>query len=134
MKRVTGIGGVFFKAKDPNALQAWYQKHLGLPVTPDGYIVFEWGGESTQGHTAWSAFPEDTKYYAPSTKPFMINYRVENLDALLAVLKEEGVEIVGEPESYEYGKFGWIMDPEGNKIELWEPYDKAFRAINKMNK
>jgi predicted enzyme related to lactoylglutathione lyase len=133
MKRVTGIGGVFFKAKDPKALQAWYERHLGLPSTPDGYIVF--GSEQTPepGYTVWSAFEEGTTYYAPSTKPFMINYRVENLDALLAVLKEEGVEIVGEPEAYEYGKFGWIMDPEGNKIELWEPYNEAFREVNKMD-
>lgn len=132
MKRVTGIGGIFFKAKDPKALQAWYQKHLGLPATPDGYIVLQWGQKGDSGYTVWSAMPESTQYYAPSPSPFMINYRVENLDALLAVLKEEGVEIVGEPEKYEYGKFGWILDPEGNKIELWEPRDEEFRKMNKL--
>ncbi|MCB0569843.1 MAG: VOC family protein [Phaeodactylibacter sp.] len=132
MKRVTGIGGLFFKAKDPKALQAWYEKHLGLPVTPDGYIVFEWGRQGEMGHTVWSAFPEHTTYYAPSDKPFMFNYRVENLAGLLNVLREEGVEVVGEIEAYDYGKFGWIMDPEGNKIELWEPNDEEFREVNKM--
>lgn len=133
MKRVTGIGGIFFKAKDPKALQAWYQKHLGLPATPEGYIVLQWGKEEgDSGYTVWSAMPEDTQYYAPSQAPFMINYRVENLDALLDLLREEGVEIVGEPQEYEYGKFGWIMDPEGNKIELWEPKDEVFRKVNKL--
>lgn len=134
MKRVTGIGGIFFKAEDPKALQAWYEKHLGLPITPDGYIVFESKSREVPEHTVWSAFPKDTQYYAPSTQPFMINYRVEDLDQLLVVLKEEEVQIVGEPETYEYGKFAWIMDPEGNKIELWEPNDAVFRAINKMDK
>ncbi len=133
MKRVTGIGGLFFKAKDPKALQAWYQKHLGLPVTEDGYVVFEWGSKGHSGFTVWSAFPEDTQYYAPSDKPFMFNYRVDDLDALLKVLEEEGVEIVGEPETYDYGKFGWIMDPEGNKIELWEPNDEEYRKLNKLD-
>ena len=133
MKRVTGIGGIFFKAEDPKALQAWYVKHLGLPVTPDGYIVFESKSQEVPQHAVWSAFPKDTSYYAPSTQPFMINYRVDNLDQLLTVLKEEGVQIVGAPETYEYGKFAWIMDPEGNKIELWEPDDAVFRTINKMD-
>lgn len=132
MKRVTGIGGLFFKAKDPKALQAWYEKHLGFPTTPDGYIVFNWGHRGDSGHTVWSAFPEHTDYYAPSGKPFMFNYRVENLEALLKVLQEEGVEVAGEIEEYEYGKFGWIMDPEGNKIELWEPNDEEFRKLNKL--
>ncbi|MCB0551442.1 MAG: VOC family protein [Phaeodactylibacter sp.] len=133
MKRVTGIGGIFFKAKDPKALQAWYQKHLGLPATPEGYIVLQWGQEEgDSGYTVWSAMPESTEYYAPSQASFMINYRVENLDALLDLLREEGVEVVGEPEEYEYGKFGWIMDPEGNKVELWEPKDEVFREVNKL--
>jgi predicted enzyme related to lactoylglutathione lyase len=132
MKRVTGIGGIFFKAKDPKTLQAWYERHLGIPSTPDGYIVFSWGGQDDQGHTVWSAMPDSTTYYQPSTQPFMINYRVDNLDHLLDVLKEEGVPIVGDTEILEYGKFAWIMDPEGNKIELWEPNDIEFRRINKM--
>ena len=134
MKRVTGIGGIFFKAKDPKALQAWYQKHLGLPATPEGYIVLQWGQEEgDSGYTVWSAMPESTEYYAPSQASFMINYRVENLDALLDLLREEGVEVVGEPEEYEYGKFGWIMDPEDKKVELWEPKDEVFREVNKLD-
>jgi predicted enzyme related to lactoylglutathione lyase len=132
MKRVTGIGGLFFKAKDPKKLQAWYQKHLDLPVTPDGYIVFK-AGHDAPVYTVWSAMSEDTTYYQPSEKQFMFNYRVENLEALLQVLKEEGVEQVGDIQVEEYGKFGWIMDPEGNKIELWEPNDEEFARMNKMD-
>ena len=132
MKRVTGIGGIFFKAKDPKALQAWYQKHLDLPCTPDGYIVFQ-AGKAAPVYTVWSAMREDTTYYQPSEKQFMFNYRVDNLEALLQVLKEEGVEQVGEIQVEEYGKFGWILDPEGNKIELWEPYDEEFARMNKMD-
>lgn len=132
MKRVTGIGGIFFKAKDPKKLQAWYEKHLGLPATPDGYIVFK-ADEANPVYTVWSAMGEDTTYYQPSAKPFMINFRVHDLEALLAVLKTEGVEQVGEVQVESYGKFGWIMDPEGNKIELWEPFDQEFAAINKMD-
>lgn len=132
MKRVTGIGGIFFKSKDPKALQAWYVKHLGLPQTEDGYIVFEWGGANDSGYSVWSAFDQKTTYMAPSTSTFMINFRVDDLDALLAVLKEEGVEVVGEPMVESYGKFGWILDPEGNKIELWEPVDEEFKEINKL--
>jgi len=112
MKRVTGLGGFFFKTKDPKTTKEWYGKHLGLPV--DDYGCSFW----------WKK--EDTNYFAPSKKEFMMNFRVENLVALLKILKDEGVTIVGEIEEYEYGKFGWILDPEGNKIELWEPIDKAF--------
>lgn len=130
-KRVTGIGGIFFKARDPKALQSWYVQHLGLPMTADGYIVFDWGNQG--GYTVWSAFPEDTTYTHPSEKPFMINFRVENLEALLETLAAEGVEVVGEMEVFDYGKFGWIMDPEGNKVELWEPVDEAFREMNKLD-
>ncbi len=131
MKRVIGIGGIFFKSKDPKALKAWYVKHLGLPQTPDGYIVFQ-SNPSEKEHVVWSAFPEDTTYYQPSEKSFMFNYRVENLVQLLEVLKEEGVQIVGEIKEESYGKFGWILDPEGNKIELWEPYVEEFDKINKL--
>ena len=124
--RVTGIGGVFFKSKDPDKMKTWYHTHLGLPTDQYGCTFWWKDKEGKDCSTQWSPFAEDTKYFAPSPKGFMINYRVENLEALLKVLKEEGVKIVGEMESYEYGKFGWILDPEGNKLELWEPIDKAF--------
>jgi predicted enzyme related to lactoylglutathione lyase len=125
MKRVTGLGGVFFKAEDPKKLNEWYQKHLGV----EG--VFKWKDldhpEATDpAQTVWSTFKKDTAYFAPSEKPFMFNYRVENLEELLKLLKAEGVVTVGEMESASYGKFAWIMDPEGNKIELWEPIDGGF--------
>ena len=124
MKRVTGIGGVFFKAKDPETLRAWYQKHLGLEFDAYGSVVFSCpdGEEQRQtAQTVWSLFPSDTKYFDPSSAPFMINYRVENLANLLEALRSEGVEVDESTEQPEYGRFGWIMDPEGNRIELWEP-------------
>ncbi len=125
MKKVTGIGGIFFKCKDPNKVKEWYQKHLGLDTNPYG-ATFEWyeGADSTKkGQTQWTPFPETTKYFAPSTKDFMINYRVENLEALVEELKKEGVTIVDTIESYDYGKFVHILDGEGNKVQLWEPKD-----------
>lgn len=125
MKKVTGIGGVFFKCKDPNKMKEWYKTHLGFDVTDWG-VNFEWrdaeNPEKT-GSTAWNPFPETTKYFEPSTKDFMINYRVADLVALVDQLKSEGVTIVDNIETYDYGKFVHIMDPEGNKIELWEPAD-----------
>ncbi|GAB3385603.1 VOC family protein [Lysobacter fragariae] len=122
MKRVTGIGGIFFKSADPKALSAWYKKHLGLDVTDWGGVIFQWGGESSEsGMTVWSPFAQDTAYMEPSAASFMINYRVENLDELLAVLKNEDCNVLEKTESSEQGKFGWVIDPEGNKIELWEP-------------
>lgn len=129
-KRVTGIGGVFFKTKDPDKIKKWYEKHLGFPYDKYG-CSFEWRQKGTDkpGFTAWGPFEMDTKYYDPSKKDFMFNYRVENLEELLKVLKEEGVQVVGEMESYDYGKFGWIMDPEGNKIELWEPVDEVYEKM-----
>lgn len=123
MKRVTGIGGIFFKCKDTQATNEWYQKHLGLDITPYG-VVFDWREKedpSKEGLTNWSTFKGNTKYFEPSTKDFMINYRVENLEALVEELKKEGVTIVDNIETFDYGKFVHIMDPEGNKIELWEP-------------
>lgn len=123
MKKVTGIGGIFFKCKDPKATSEWYQKHLGLDVTPYG-VTFEWyeGADSTKkGQTQWTPFPETTKYFEPSTRDFMINYRVENLEALVEELKKEGVTIVDTIETYDFGKFVHILDAEGNKVELWEP-------------
>lgn len=122
MKRVTGIGGVFFKSENPDAAYEWYEKHLGIQ-REDGYVVFKWRGHedpSEEGQTVWSPFKKDTTYFEPSKAPFMINYRVADMDALLAALEKEGVR-VEKREDMEYGKFAWIMDPEGNRIELWEP-------------
>lgn len=126
-KRVTGIGGFFFKAKNPKDLVSWYGKHLGLK-TDDYGSTFWWKDlNGNDCSTQWSPFPESTTYYEPSQKEFMQNFRVENLDRLLQELKNEGITIVGEPETYDYGKFAWILDLEGNKIELWEPIDAAFQ-------
>jgi predicted enzyme related to lactoylglutathione lyase len=132
MKKVTGIGGIFFKCKDPNKLKEWYKIHLGFDTDPYG-TRFEWS-ESTdpskKGITQWSLFSETDKYFDPSTKDFMINYRVENLVSLVEQLKKEGVIIIDKIETYEYGKFVHIMDIEGNKIELWEP-NPDFSTTNK---
>jgi len=125
MKKVTGIGGVFFKCKNPEKMTEWYQKHLGLETNPYG-ATFEWyeSPDSTKkAQTQWTPFPEATKYFEPSTQDFMINYRVENLDALVEELKKEGVTIVDKMETYDYGKFIHILDTEGNKVQLWEPID-----------
>ena len=125
MKKVTGIGGVFFKCKDPKKVREWYKTHLGFETTDYG-ANFEWreeGDSTKKGSTAWSPFPETTKYFEPSTRDFMINYRVENLEALVAELKAEGVTIVDSIEDSDYGKFVHILDLEGNKVELWEPKD-----------
>jgi predicted enzyme related to lactoylglutathione lyase len=131
MKKVTGIGGIFFKTKDPEKMKAWYKNHLGLETDAYG-TNFEWrqGAEpDKKGFTQWSPFTETTKYFEPSTKDFMINYRVENLEALVAELKSSGVTVTDEIETFEYGKFVHIMDPEGNKIELWEPNDTEYDKI-----
>lgn len=125
MKKVTGIGGIFFKCKDPKKMNEWYKTHLGFNTSEYG-TNFEWREEedsTKKGSTTWNPFPETTKYFEPSSKDFMINYRVENLEALVEELKKEGVTIVDTIESYDYGKFVHIMDLEGNKIELWEPKD-----------
>jgi len=124
MQRVTGIGGIFFKAKDPVALRAWYKKHLGIDVQDWGGAAFRWvdaAGAPMPGTTAWNIAPETTDYYAPSTASFMVNYRVADLHALLEALRAEGCNLVGEAQDSEFGKFGWVMDPEGNKVELWQP-------------
>ena len=134
MKKVTGIGGIFFKCKDPDKIKEWYQKHLGLNTNAYG-AVFEWhqGADSTKkGFTNWSPFNETTKYFAPSTKDFMINYRVENLEALVEELKKNGVTILDTIETYDYGKFVHILDVEGNKIELWEPNDIEYEKLGKQ--
>ncbi|UNZ00023.1 VOC family protein [Zhouia spongiae] len=126
-KRVTGIGGFFFKADDPDNLKHWYKERLGIPTDQYGWS-FTWRKDDTPNEraiTQWSPFDAATDYFKPSQKQFMFNFRVENLEQLLEVLKEEGVTVVGEIESYSYGKFGWVLDPEGNKIELWEPIDET---------
>ena len=123
MKRVTGIGGVILKAKDAPGLRAWYQRHLGIDVQAWGGAAFTWTdskGAPTGGTTVWSIASADEQF-APSKASFMVNYRVENLDALLAQLREEGVQVDDRVEELEYGRFGWVLDPEGNRIELWEP-------------
>lgn len=133
-KRVTGIGGIFFKCKDPKQVRDWYQKHLGLNTNQYG-SVFEWfqGADSTKkGFTQWSPFNEKTKYFLPSTKDFMINYRVENLKWLVDDLKKNGVTVLDTIESYDYGKFVHILDIEGNKIELWEPNDVEYEKMGKQ--
>lgn len=132
-KRVNGIGGIFFKSNKPQELTKWYGEHLGLNVNEYG-SMFEFrraDDPDKKGYLQWSAFNADTKYMEPSEKPFMINYRVEDLEWLVEQLKAEGVEIVDEIETYDYGKFVHIMDPEGNKIELWEPIDTGFGDYSK---
>jgi D-3-phosphoglycerate dehydrogenase len=126
-KRVTGIGGFFFKAENSKELMAWYGRHLGLKIDDYG-STFWWKDENGKDcSTQWSPFAADTSYFAPSEKQFMQNFRVNDLENLLKKLSDEGVTIIGEMETYDYGKFGWILDPEGNKIELWEPIDKLFQ-------
>ncbi|MGB5554088.1 MAG: VOC family protein [Flavobacteriaceae bacterium] len=125
-KRVTGLGGIFFKSKDPDAMKQWYNSHLGLPTDQYGCTFWWKDKEGNDCSTQWSPMNEDTKYFKPSEKQFMMNFRVENLVELVKVLKQEGVTVVGEIEEFDYGKFGWILDPEGNKLELWEPIDNAF--------
>jgi predicted enzyme related to lactoylglutathione lyase len=125
MKRVTGIGGIFFKCKDPKKTTEWYQKHLGLDTNPYG-ATFEWyesPDSTTKAQTQWTPFAEDTEYFGSSSQDFMINYRVENLEMLLEELKKEGVTIVDKMETYDYGKFIHILDGEGNKIQLWQAID-----------
>jgi predicted enzyme related to lactoylglutathione lyase len=118
MNRVTGIGGIFFKAKDPAALREWYRVHLGIDI-------LEWGGAvfatETNAHTIWSIFPDSTDYFSPSRAAFLINYRVEDLTGVLTALRTEGCDVDERTETSELGKFGWVMDPEGNRIELWQP-------------
>ena len=128
MKKVTGIGGIFFKTKDPKKISKWYGDNLGLVINPYG-SVFEFrqgASPDKKGYAVWSPFKDDTDYFAPSEEPFMVNYRVADLKSLIEDLREKGVKIVGEIEEFEYGKFAHIIDPEGRKIELWEPIDEVF--------
>lgn len=131
LKRVTGIGGIFFKCKDPKKVRAWYADHLGLATNSYG-AVFEWyqGADSTKkGFTQWSPFKESSSYFGPSEKDFMINYRVANIELLIEELKKEGVMVLDTIEYFDYGKFAHIMDIEGNKIELWQPNDLAYEKM-----
>jgi predicted enzyme related to lactoylglutathione lyase len=124
MAKITGIGGVFLKSKgDSTALAAWYQKHLGMHLEDFGGAVLKWPDDSAEdrGLTVWHLTDSDSQWFSPSTSSFMINYRVDNLGEMLAQLRAGGMEVISGPESHENGKFAWIMDPDGNKIELWEP-------------
>lgn len=123
MKRVTGIGGIFFKARDPRALAEWYQKHLGMNLEAWGGVVFRWADDSPAGTgtTIWSPFRDDTDHFAPSTASFMVNFRVADLRALVEALRTEGCQVDEKVDESEYGIFGWVIDPEGNKVELWQP-------------
>ena len=124
MRRVTGIGGIFFKANDPKALAGWYREHLGLDVESWGGVTFQWrspDNPSGVGTTLRNPFKASTDYFAPSKASFMVNFRVEDLHGLLAALRAEGCDVDEKVEDSEFGKFGWVMDPEGNKVELWQP-------------
>ena len=138
MKRVTGVGGIFFKCNDPKQTKDWYAKHLGFDT--DGYgasFTFKKNDAPTKnGYLQWSPFKSDTDYFQPSTKEFMINYRVEDLEKLVILLRDEGVTICDDIASYDYGKFVHILDNDGNKIELWEPVDEVFDTFyeDKNNK
>ena len=132
MAKVTGIGGVFFKSRNDNAtLAAWYQKHLGMSLESFGGAILRWPEDKSddQGLTVWCVAEKESQWFSPSDSSFMINYRVDDLGELIAQLQRDGITIVGGPESHENGKFAWIMDPDGNKVELWEP--KAWDERNK---
>ncbi len=132
MARITGIGGIFFKSQgDSAALAAWYQTHLGLPLEDFGGAVLRWPDDKAEdkGLTVWCLAKRDSQWFSPSNASFMVNYRVDNLGEMLEQLKAAGVDVLQGPESHENGKFAWIMDPDGNKVELWEPM--AWDAKNK---
>lgn len=120
MERVIGIGGIFFKARDPERLKAWYRDHLGVPVDEHGFVSFATKDDPGPS-LVWQPFPRDTTYFAPSEASFMINFRVKDLRAMLAQLRAAGAAVDEKVQEESYGKFGWVMDPEGNRIELWEP-------------
>lgn len=132
MAKVTGIGGIFFKSKgDKAALAAWYRTHLGMQLEDFGGAILRWPSDTANdgGVTVWQVAGNDSEWFSPSASPFMINYRVDDLDGILAQLRAGGVEAIQGPESHENGKFAWVMDPDGHKVELWEP--KAWDAKNK---
>ena len=131
MKRVTGIGGIFFKSEDPKKLKEWYIKHLGVPLVVEGpnesYVIFNWKEQAKikkKGYTLWGPFKEGTDYFDPTDKDYMFNFTVDNLEKLLETLRKEGVYVFDEIIEHQEGKFGWILDPEGNKVELWEPVEE----------
>ena len=132
MARVTGVGGIFFKSKGDNAaLAAWYQKHLGMKLEPWGGAILRWPDDKAEdrGLTVWHVAEKDSQWFSPSTASFMVNYRVDDLDEMLAQLRAGGVEIIRGPELDDNGKFAWVLDPDGNKVELWEP-----KAMDEKNK
>jgi len=132
-KRVTGVGGIFFKSKNPSETRDWYKNHLGF-VTNEYGSLFEFregANPDKVGYTQWSPFKDDTEYFQPSEKEFMLNFRVADMDKLIPALKAEGIQIIGEVQEFEYGKFAHIMDLDGNKIELWEPIDQVFTDMYK---
>ena len=132
MQRVTGIGGIFIKSAQPERLQAWYRQHLGLDIQPWGGTAFRWQtpgrSEPDGGATVWSVFDAASAYFAPSAAPFMVNYRVDDLPAMLAQLRAAGCAVDDKVDVSEYGQFGWVMDPDGNRIELWQPPAKPSAA------
>lgn len=128
MQRVTGIGGIFIKARDPQRMKDWYRKHLGIDIQEWGGTSFRWHTPERpepEGMTVWSIFPPDTRYFDPSPAPFMVNYRVDDLHAVLAALRAEGCRVDDKVDESEFGKFGWVMDPEDNRIELWQPPERV---------
>jgi predicted enzyme related to lactoylglutathione lyase len=134
MARITGIGGVFFKSRNDNvALRTWYQKHLGMSLESFGGAILRWPDDKGEdkGLTVWHVAEKESKWFSPSDSPFMINYRVDDLDELIAQLRADGIEIIKGPESHENGKFAWIMDPDGNKVELWQPmaWDEKNKSV-----
>ena len=131
MAKVTGLGGLFFKATDVDTTRDWYSKHLGLEFSEWGGWGWEWRDRDDPdrvGRTEWAPFKADTEYMAPSDQPFMMNFRVDDLDAMIQQLTAAGIELIGEPEDTEYGKFAWVMDPNGIKLELWQPPDAPVRT------
>jgi catechol 2,3-dioxygenase-like lactoylglutathione lyase family enzyme len=124
MKRVTGVGGIFIKSSDPQRLREWYRRHLGLDIEEWGGLAFNWKSDENPagtGTTVWNVFDASSHYFAPGKASFMVNYRVADLRALVAALRAEGCQVMDNVDESEYGKFGWVVDPDGNKIELWEP-------------
>ncbi|MGE0227939.1 MAG: VOC family protein [Dehalococcoidia bacterium] len=119
MARVLGIGGIFFKSSDPERLRAWYREHLGLPLDDWGGVAFR-AADDPEGATIWSVFEEDSDYFAPSTARFMVNFRVDDLDAILASLRAAGCDVDDKIEESTFGRFGWVMDPDGHRVELWQ--------------
>lgn len=133
---ISGFGGIFFKSVNPKETMSWYQRMLGLKTDGQYGATFEWRSlenPAEKGSTVWSPFSEKSDYFSPSDKPFMLNFRVKNLERLLEKLREHGVSQLGEMQVFEYGKFAWILDPDGIKVELWEPYEEAFGKITEGN-